>query len=307
MAGDKIHELEQKILFMAETLKELGTCASVSIDAFAKATGIDRERIRSAVTNGGVSAELESLLASVAHFSVNDLTWKDTRIDYLQRAASGSTRYRGYDTAENFRRMVRLANRLPVFGNLSLRPSRPVLSKRNLAALSVTAAQTGIEDPAIPIIAQITMNPGFHASGLSYGFRRVRIQFDLAQESAIRFSNRLGFPTPIAIDGRVISGASTEYESYWYLSQQDGILKGDFITGDSPLCELLEATVDEEITAVLAVCPPDGDLAFSGSARDANSAQKAILKSLMAEKLGGSPNADGWITLGKQTLTVFRG
>lgn len=306
MAGDKIFEFEEKILFMAETLKELGSCASITVDGFAKATGIDRDRLRGAIENGSATSELERLLATATNFSPSDLTWKDTRIDYLRRATAPASRYPGYDTADNFRRMVRLRNGLPVLGNLSLRAARPTLTKKNLAALSVSAGQTGIEDPSIPVILHVTMNPGFHASGLTYGFRRVRLQFDFRENSTIRLMKRLGYPRAASISRGMIQGASTDFDSYWYISDDGGILSGDFVTGDAPLCELLEATIDEEFTAVLSVCPPDGDLSFRGAAKDTNAAQRAVLKSLMTEKISGSMSADGWINLGQQVLRVYR-
>lgn len=305
MAGDRIRELERKLLYIAETFSEIGQCASISIDALAKFAQVSRETLRGAVDRGTVSKELEALLAEKCGFDPSDLTWKDTRIDYASRMRE-SGRYFGLDTAENFRRTHRVRHDRPVLGNLTLKGHRPETLNRNLGSIEINAAQTSLEDLTLPILMSILMGRVIHESGLVYGFNRVRVRFDFPQASVARFSSVLASRDNQPIGTGTIRAEGGEYEVVWYVSSARDILRGEFVTSDSPLCELVDLSVGDEFDVDLSVCPYDGDIEFAEASLTTSNEQNAIIKALMAERLPADVNTDGWLSLGRQHLQVVR-
>ncbi|RYE49811.1 MAG: hypothetical protein EOP24_00800 [Hyphomicrobiales bacterium] len=297
-----IHELSEKIVYMAETFAELQLCRSPSLDAFAKATKINRETLRAAIAAGTVSLPLEQQLSKVVNFDADDIAWKDTRIDFQARARS-SARYLGQDTAENFRRMLRKRHNLPTLGNLVLRPQQPVLARKNMAQFEMSGGQVAVEDTTLPILFSLFLDVGFHESGLQYGFRRVRLRLDTPSGKGPRYSDVLAADGTQDFGPARISSFGKEFDVFWHIHTDGNALKGYFVTNETPLARLSGISVGEELVADLSVRPLDGEL-WVTDATKLSLVQSKIVKALMAEKLGGS--GDGWISLGRQTLVVAR-
>lgn len=298
-----IHDLAAKIIFIAETFTEMGRCNSPSLDALAKALGMNRATLRSAIEQGQVSTSLEAELAAKAGFDPANIAWKDTRIEFQVRARDSGPRYLGQDTANNFRTMLRKAHGLPTQGSLVLRQQPPVHAKKNLAQIDFSAAQVGVGEAALPLLVWLFLDVGYHDSGVSYGFRKVRIRLDAVGAGGPKYSDVLGAKAPEAFGSAMISAVGKEFDVFWHISAPSGVLSGSFVSEEQPLAKLWGLSVGDQLVADLSVRPLDGELWVSDDTH-LNLVQRQIIKALMAEKLPGS--SDGWISLGRQILNVAR-
>jgi hypothetical protein len=302
----EIHQLEQKMLFVAEAWLEQDRCSSISLEAFSKASGIDRERLRDACKKGRVSDALETSLCEAIGFSKNELSWRDVRIDYVTRA-KGSSRYYGVDTAEHFRVFVRKLLGLPVMGNAVVRSHRPRQTRSNVARMEVSGGQAG-PDGNIPLVAQIVLSNGSRGT-VKYGFHRVRLRFEFDADSPARLVERLGLREATTIADGSLTTDGGDFSPAWYLAATTSrsLLEGQYNTFEKALCSLSGAHQGEEIVAELAARPSDGDVVYlpaEGASAVLTSDQNAILRSLFQEKLTDEIGGDGWIGLASQKLTV---
>jgi hypothetical protein len=307
--GKEIHALEKKIWVIAETFCELGRMQRASRKQFAIGAGIDYDALKTAWAAGRISVELERKIADSAGFDPADPTWVDQNVDPILRGASDNDRYVGRDTAVNFRAMLRRRLDLPGTGTLvRVVNDRPHLADSNLATFSVDDSGQGglLGDPA-PMFLSVVLDRGYLPSGVVYGFRRMRFRFVFDEDSPTRVRQRLGKEKVVEINGATITERGTEHHPEWVLAVDTAILEGEYASRAHPLCVLEGSPLGEEFTAELSVRPMDGSLLGVQGGPLSDISKRRIIAHLCAARLPGTPDTQGWVSLGRQRLRVLRG
>jgi hypothetical protein len=304
--GTEIHALEQKIRIFAETFHELGMIENPSRTEFARFAGIKYERLKAAWSSGRLSTELEEQLAKLGEFSRSDPCWIDQSILPKSRSMS-DLEYPGRDTVVNFRAMLR--RRLGLTPDIvRVKDERPRLRDSNLMTFSVSdlGQHTALDQP-VSLFFTMVLEPGYHPSGLIYGFRRIRLRLKFGEESDIRVKDRLAHGTAVEIAGAILTARGGEHHSEWFLHAETVMLQGEFATKEKPLCNLIGFYIDEHFEADVSVRLLDGTLVDQRGVELGSTNKRRIIEALSAKKISNALDSQGWLSLGVQKLTIMRG
>ncbi len=183
----------------------------------------------------------------------------------------------------------------------------PQVIDYNLATFSISGGQEAKEGAKHEIVLEAVFGSGIEKNGIEYGFRRVRLRLRVNPQCEAELGNRLGLGLAFEGSGWRLTCAGHAHESFWTIesAKPDSLLIGEVATREACLCDVAELEIDDEIEAELAIRPLDGSIAQMDGKPIANTALRRILERLEAEKLG-SADSQGWITLGKQTLSLVR-
>lgn len=304
--GIEIRSLEYKVRIMAETLCELGILQDASRPKLAERAGISYEVLKAAWRTGRLSADVQAQLAEAAGFDPSHVSWIDPSVSPADRSNS-PVQYAGQDTPENFRYMLRHKHGL-VVETVRVLDEQPVLADSNLLTFSIEDSLQGtrLDQPAALFLV-LVVEPGYHESGLAYGFKRVRLRLSPGSGPAIRVLNRLGEERPEKIGSATLTARGSSRNPEWFLEVMTGVLQGEFRTKEHPLCKLAGFDIGETFTAEVAVRLMDGSLAAAEGTELLPTNKKAIVEILSAKKLPGACDSQGWFSLGRQTLIVIRG
>jgi hypothetical protein len=170
--------------------------------------------------------------------------------------------------------------------------------------LSDSGQQT-LSYEALQLFFSLILERGYHESGLSYGFCRVRLRLLFERESRVQLNKRLGQNAEIEIANARLSVRGGPHLPEWYLAAPNGVLQGEYLT-KSPLCELVNTKLGDSFKAELSVRLMDGSLCASSGGELPSDVKKIIIEQLFAERLKGNSDSQGWLTLGVQHLQVVR-
>jgi hypothetical protein len=306
--GEEVHALEKKIRIMAETFRDLGRIRSTSRREFAAVADIDYDTLKTAWASGRLSTEMQTKLVEAAGFDASDPTWIDDSIDPVVRAAADNVDYPGRDTAANFRAMLRRHHSLSGSGTMiRVVNERPQLIDSNLATFSVEdAGQGAVLGEPTPMFFSLVLECGYYPKGIQYGFSRVRIRLVLDEGSQARIRERLGGLTAVQINGAILEARGNEHHPEWFLHAEKSALQGQYTTTSDPLCMLVGSELGEEFTAEISVRPMDGTLVAANGMPLQEMQKKRIIELLCSKKLPGVPDTQGWISLGRQQLSIVR-
>ena len=299
--GDFIFQLSLKIEVIGRVLKDLDDTFEGTQKAVAHRCGISPATLRSSCrsANHNMSKEQQSKLARHVGFEITHRSW----IDPAFRGKDGHLDERR-DTALHFEEMLRerLDPHPPLRLRLALKGS-DVLDP-DLATFDVTDAQDG-SGSGPHVFFESYFDPGYDLKReLDYGFKRVRITFELDRAEGAEATALLGH-----IDGVELNGASLVFRGErrrpgWDLKAADGVLEGPFITREDPLFVLLGAKPGLQIKARISVQLKDGVVVKRGEDCVETQTQKAVLKRLIDRRLPADPDRHGWLDLGIQTLDI---
>jgi hypothetical protein len=305
--GTELHALEQKIRIIAETLYELGIIKNPSRREFAHVAGINYDALKAAWSSGRLSPELQEKIAQVGGFDQTDPCWNDPSVQPNKRSMSDSADYPGRDTVANFRHMVRRRHAL-VPEIIKVKDERPRLLDSNLMTFAVgDLGQGGALDQPASLFFTVVLEPGYHPSGFTYGFRRIRLRLNFEEKSSIRMKDRLACGSAVEIAGAILTTRGDEHHSEWFLEVETSMLQGEFASKDSALCNLTGFFVGEQFEADVSVRLLDGTLVGQEGVELGSINKKRIIEILSAKKLPNVPGSQGWLSLGVQKLTIVRG
>lgn len=304
--GKEIHALEYKLRILADCLHEAGKLDDRSRKKLAARIGVNYETLKSAWGSGRVSPDLEKKICEAGNFSAEDNRWNDPDIPPEQKSA-GRAVYVGRDNVDNFRIMVR--ERLGLARVLMTRMKGKAASvfDSNLATFALSGGQEASDGSKHELVLEAVFGSGIEKNGLEYGFQRARLRLRINNDCEAEMTRRLGIEQSFNGKGWTLTCTGHQHESFWTIEAADPntILKGEVATRQECLCELADLTVGDSITADLAIRPLDGWIARTDGKPIANAALRRILERLEAERIG-SEDSQGWITLGKQKLTLMR-
>jgi hypothetical protein len=300
----EIHGLDGKLRAMAEVLHETQKIDRASLRSLAEYARINYETLKTARREGRLSGLNEAKLAKAAGFSPKDSIWLDTSVAPSRRSQAEGMDYPGKDTVSEFRHMLRSAHGVPVGHFIRLASHRPELLDSNLAVLDVSdSGQQTDSGQAIQLFLSAILEPGYHESGLSFGFCRVRFRLVFEPDSRAQLNNRLG---EVNIVNAILSVRGGSHLPEWLLAVSDGVLQGEYLTKD-PLCEIRGFALGEAFNAELSVRPTDGTLRAAPCGGELPSKEKkVIIEQLFAERLKDNMDSQGWLALGIQRLRIVR-
>lgn len=310
MARDEtreVHALYKKLDAMAEVLHEKGTIKRRSLRHLASFANINYDTLKSSRTKGSLSVTNEKKLAHALEFDLEQSAWVDTSVTPSRRSSAEGHDYLGRDTVDEFRFYLRSLHRLPAGHFVRLESDRPEPLDLNLAVLEISdAGQQTSSDQALRMLFSLIINAGYHESGYSFGFCRVRMRVLSANGSRVQMKNRLGEEGEIRISDARLSVRGTSHFPEWYLTVSKAILDGEYVSSDAPLCELANYKLGETFEAELSVRLMDGSLCAPDGNELLSTAKKKIIEQLFAEPLKETKDSQGWLTLGRQTLRILR-
>jgi hypothetical protein len=179
------------------------------------------------------------------------------------------------------------------------------LLDNNLALLDMSdSGQKTSSSEALELFFSIILEPGYHGSGLSFGFCRVRLRFLFKDGSRAKLNNRLGAEEEIEIANAKLSARGGAHSPEWYLQISDAILQGNYVNTVAALCQLSGCRVGELFHAELSVRLMDGSLRSGCGGELPNNTKKIIIEQLFAERLRENSDSQGWLTLGRQPLRI---
>jgi hypothetical protein len=305
--GTEVHALEHKVRVIAETLHEVGRIPNPSRRDFAVHANINYDRLKAAWSSGRLSPDLQGKISAAAGFDHVDPTWADQSVPPNDRSKPDGPTYPGRDTVENFRYMLRHCHGLAA-EVVRVVDGRPLLLDSNLLTFTLEDSGQGSRlDQAASLFLTMVLEPGYHPNGLVYGFRRVRLRLKFANKSGIRIMDRLAFGSVIQIGTGSLIARGDAHNSEWLLETDASALRGEFRTQEQPLCNLLGFKIEEQFEAEVSVRLMDGSLVNQDGSELSSPNKKRIIEILLAKKLAGVADTQGWLSLGLQTLTVSRG
>ena len=301
-----IHALAPKLQAIGEVLFEKKAISAASLRALSGHAKINYETLKSAKKNGILSSTNEDKLAKAAGFSQEDSTWVDTSVDPKRRSRAEGTDYPGADTISAFRRALRLAHGLPAEYFVRINATRAELLDSNLAILHMSdCGQQTASDQTVPIFLSIILECGYHESGLSFGFGRVRLKIR-PENPSTRLNNCLGGENEIRVANAKLTSRGAPFFPEWLLVVTDApVLQGEYEPKE-PLCEIAEIKLGEFFDAELSVRLMDGSLQAREGGELPSKIKQAIIRQLFAESLRNKADTQGWLTLGTQRLHVVR-
>jgi hypothetical protein len=305
--GTEVHALEPKIRALAETLHATGAIPSPSRREFARFAGISYDRLKAAWGSGRLSVDLQKKLATAGGFEHSNPTWFDPNVPPRDRSKSDTADYVGRDTVSNFRSM--LLKRHGIAPDIvRVFDDRPRLLDSNLVTFTVEDSGQGttLGQPASLFFAMV-LEPGYHDSGFIYGFRRVRLRLKFDEKSRIRIKNRLAHGKGLKIGSAILIARGDEHHSEWFLEAEATMLQGEFATRSDPLCNLTGFSIEEHFEAEVSVRLLDGTLVGHDGVELGPINKRRIVEILSAKKLAATPDSQGWLSLGRQTLRIIRG
>lgn len=305
--GIEVHALERKVRVIAETLHEVGRIPNPSRRDFATYAKVSYDRLKAAWSSGRLSPELQEKISAAAGFDHIDSTWADQNVSPSDRSKPDGPTYPGRDTVENFRHMLRHRHGLAA-EVVRVVDSRPLLLDSNLLTFTLEDSGQGSRlDQAASLFLTMVLEPGYHSTGLIYGFRRVRLRLKFAPKSGIRILDRLAMGSVIRFGTATLIARGDAHHSEWFLETDASALRGEFRTQEQPLCSLLGFKIEEQFDAEVSVRLMDGSLVNKDGSELSSPNKKRIIEILSAKKLAGVADSQGWLSLGLQTLTVSRG
>ena len=297
IAGDPVPDLKEKVNFLSRLAGEDAGKKPLTRRAFALHCGIEvaaleeclKDRVRR------MSLDLQKAIAAKFGFSVDDPAWFD------RHAAIGAVRRDGIQAFEPMMRRLR-AGAIP----LRFSPQPPTLTNRNLAMFDISdqKLQAGAG------LGILVFFEGYFKTGIDnkdvYGFSRVRLVFDLDDRHGSIAVARLGFSEDARLGDAELTCDGTEHHPEWMLAATTGALSGRYITDETPLFELKQGTLDQEVVARLMVQLRDDDIHVETNGKSGSSCAKArVLNRLRAMRQAQTePDADGWLELGVQRLPI---
>jgi hypothetical protein len=305
--GTEFHALELKIRALAETLHEKGAILNPSRPEFARFANINYDRLKAAWANGRLSVDLHEKIVKAGGFERSDPTWFDPNVSPKDRSKSDTADYPGRDTVSNFSAMLRKRHGIAA-EIVRVVDDRPRLLDSNLLTFTVEDSGQGttLGQPASLFFAMV-LEPGYHESGLIYGFRRVRLRLNFDEKSRIRLKNRLAHEKDVKIGSAVLVARGDEHNSEWFLEAEATMLQGEFATRSDPLCNLTGFGIEEQFEAEVSVRLLDGTLVGHDGIELGDNNKRRIVEILSAKKLADAPDSQGWLSLGRQKLRIIRG
>lgn len=302
-----IHALPAKLRVMAEVLHEKRSIKRPSLKELAAHVKINYNTLKSSRSDGRLSKAIELKLAGCFSFDSEDSAWIDTRVDARRRSLAEGHDYPGRDTVANFRYMLRALHSLPTDQFVRLESQRPELLDSNLAVLDMSdSGQHTVSNEALELFFSIILEPGYHESGLSFGFCRARLRFLFREGSQAKLNRRLGDKDEIEIANAKLSARGGVHGPEWFLAIPDAVLQGEYVNSGAALCQLSGCQVGELFHAELSVRLMDGSLRSSCGGELPYDTKRIIIEQLFAERLRENSDTQGWLTFGRQALRIVR-
>ncbi|MDC9822948.1 hypothetical protein PRN20_04325 [Devosia sp. ZB163] len=302
--AEYIHALERKLSVLAELLFEAGRIEKPTRPALAKLASVSYDTLKTAWSAGALTPELQRRLGSVGGFDPSDEHWCDREIPAAKRSMPPG-KYEGRDTEAAFRSLVRRALDLGADYHSRIHGDRPLYADANLATFSLddSGQLTAAGEPTL-VFLNLVLEPGYLPNELIFGFSRVRIRLTFPDLSGTKIEKRLGSggPAPMG-SAAVIRAVGREFDAHWMVSSNGDYLQGELRTTDAPLCSLEGVQIGESFVAEIAVRPSDGSLFVPASHPEIGVAKQRIIQTIATMGLSDS-DSQGWVTLGKQRLTV---
>jgi len=302
LRGLFIHQLARKIDVLTEAMAELGKIAKASRPLLANCARIPPKTLQSAVSSERVSEEVQDKLATFCEVDLLHSSWLDPEEPELARREAG---YAGTDTADNFRRHVRMSLGLRVDPRRLLREVHARMLDSHIASIAVSdAGQAVVVDQPIEVFLQVDLSPIYDPSGC--GFRKVRIRFVPDTPGNLRIGDRLGLNEPVLLGKALLRARGTQSNPIWELAVDGGILDGECSTKDGCLCHLFEGQIGTEFNVELSAQLYDGTLLRSDGTAPEPRTRQVIIAKLLAKKMGNEADDHGWLMLGVQKLRIVK-
>jgi len=310
MPSRPIHAMQQKMNLIYMILCRAEIIKKPDINSFCDKSGIKYETLRSAIRNGGLTANLEEQIASFAGFDRWSEYWCDTSVKG-KHSRGDDDGYMGRDTEENFHRYLLECHSLFDSDYRYIEADKPKSIDLDVFSFEayVNGQVSSLQKRMDLFIKTVIDGISHPDTGIVYGFKTLRIRMSFY--GGDRISMKLTSPTlnlssPRKIHDAIIVPLGENRNCLWELRREDGFLRGIYALSDLPLCQIQGAELGDRIVIEITANPEDGALVDSLGAQAINSAKEGIIKILMQKKMDFHRKKNGSILLGKQQLVVTR-
>lgn len=306
--GRTIHQVQAKFVAIHDILYGAGQISAADMKALAAFLEIKYSTLKSTLEEGRLSAEIEQQVCSKCRFGRHEPRWVDPEIPDKLRENFAVSGYQGRDTVESFRDMLSeiwFPERQP-YRALA---SSPEVANRFLARHLVTdCGQATPHGGDMQLFLEADFDAVHDASGVVYGFRRVRLDIDIRCANGGNAIRWLGHGTPAEIGDAQLSAHAMSLQPRWLLEhgKAGDILKGEYATRETPLFELTRFQAGTMVESSMSANLHDGSVSTPGTDIALTPNQREIIKQICAAELARDIKADGWITLSRHSLTVTK-
>ena len=206
------------------------------------------------------------------------------------------------DTAESFRRFLYSRLGLSDSVRFGLIVDTPSTKNPDFASISITDyGQTTAEDSDFHCHLELSLSVGYLTDGLAYGFRKVRVRFDLADHSRGHLTSRLGLNGSDLTGEAKVTPRGTNSEPFWEVVTSKKVLDGEYRTNDDPLAKLEVRKAPLDLRVELSAHLFDGSLVAANGTMLPSVNKTRVLERLMSMSLSDDSAQDGWIKLSTQS------
>jgi len=307
-SGTSIYMLDSKVRILGEILHEAGQIKSTSIVDLAAYCDINHDTLRSACKAGKVSTTVGEKLCRAGKFSHDNAYWVDLEItDRIRLKSPPLNDYEGEDTPNSFRKHLRLTWGLTKQKDLRSKPSRPLNNDEALITFSFSdTGQSVSQEGAMDIFLELDGVAKHHFGKYKYGFNKLQISLSASDSKEIHFTNRSGRGDPLSVGIAKLSARGTEFKPRWVLSVEGGIIEGNFITSEEPLCRLVNQELDDSLEGLVSAQLYDGALVRNDGVKLPNAAKSAIIARLIAKSINDDVSETGVLVVGRQSLKIVQ-
>lgn len=284
-------------------LDENGATLRPSVPNLCRVVGIDYAVQKSKWAQNLLIPSYAQKLATFLAFDPSDTRFCDPMSTSADMGLAPAL-YGGTDNLEAFKALLRETLRLAT-PTTKLQTVDQRMPHRSLVAFDLEGGQAVVEGNSHEAYLSLRFGIGAYYE-VEYGISRARLRIIPEHRSNARYEAVLGRVGPFDLEGLMIvdSGLGTSPE--WDLNGRDHALSGRFACDARPLFKLIDACRGYTLRAEIAVQPARTGLVFPQGPQPPVVVQ-AIIRAIIAETLPDVTNADGWVTLGWQQMTVTDG
>lgn len=307
MAGKCIHQLREKADVLVEILHRAGRVDSATIGALAKGAGIKPSSFNYSLTEGRLTAPMELKLCAFGGFQPEEISWVDPDVSAAQRKDPYDPRYKGRDTAKDFRTFL--------LQNVNANGSGPEAISDTLSSaddtflchrIDVVGPKDGDAGPRL--IFQSDFGHRYdRASGVRYAIRQARLDVAIVSQRG-RVVQRLGLSNPFLASGAAFVARGTDRNPAWDIKHectQSEALSGIYAAHDPSLAQLEDCSGQVRLETRMRVHFREGFIMPSSSLPPISDNQAVLIEAICASDFPTDRVKDGWIQLSEHDLTLL--
>ncbi|MEN3794869.1 hypothetical protein [Fulvimarina sp. MAC3] len=309
------HALPAKIQMMAEVAQRKGKIPKATTSGLESYIGCSPSTLAQAKNKGRLSNELEDKIATALNIEKDSPRWLDLKKSDRHRTHAQNV-YDGRDNVDDFWRYLCERNGISDYEYYKIVIEEPNLANDEVVLFTLEeTSQPVVVNQPLALFFRVVVKPIIPQSGARFGFNRIRIKIrrpamlNETEKSKIQFQKILGADgRSVSVRNAVLEAQGGKWTPEWVLGIDQAALEGEYRSIDEPMCEIIGAIVNEALEAEIAVHQHDGSLVNSETGEPlVEEDRNAVLEALCLKEVSGIRDSTGWISLGRQKITIISG